>query len=104
MRAIKDIKLGEADELLALRNEEGYHSGLGGFTLGKWRLICTYKTRELGLVVSPCVPRGDSSSTLSEHCPVLYCGAAIRSFSQNQWSVLGQGWRGEPDRGYGPQK
>lgn len=79
MRAIKDIKLGEADELLALRNEEGYHSGLGGFTLGKWRLICTYKTRELGLVVSPCVPRGDSSSTLSEHlsCAVLWSSHSL---------------------------
>ena len=34
MRDIKDIKLGEGDELLALRDEERYHNGPGGFTWG----------------------------------------------------------------------
>lgn len=106
MRDIKDIKLGEGDELLALRDEERYHNGPGGFYLGnQGNGESPVHTRHKYLY-SPLVSPEAPSSTFIEHLLCAeYRGASIPSLLvQHQCPVLGQGYRGKPDRMLGPHK
>lgn len=89
MRDIKDIKLGEGDELLALRDEERYHNGPGGFYLGNQGNGESPVHIRHKYLYSPLVSPEAPSSTFIEHLLCAeYRGASISSFSWYSTSVL----------------